>query len=156
VPSPDVLPPSSHPRIAAGLLIRDAAARVVLVDPTYKPLWDLPGGLVEDGESPAAAAAREVQEELGVSLEVGRMLVVDWAPLGDRDRLLFVFDGGVLDDGTLAQLRVDGEELGAFELVAPQDVPSRVPQRLARRIATALAALNGGERYAEHGIACPS
>lgn len=31
-------------RVAADVLIRDASGRVLLVNPTYKPGWDLPGG----------------------------------------------------------------------------------------------------------------
>jgi hypothetical protein len=43
-------------RMAAGALFRDEDGRVLLVDPTYKPTWDLPGGAVEKEESPYAAA----------------------------------------------------------------------------------------------------
>ena len=52
-------------RVAADVLIRDRAGRVLLVDPTYKPDWDLPGGMAEANEAPGAAAARELREELG-------------------------------------------------------------------------------------------
>ena len=48
------------PRVAAGVLIRDDAGRVLLVKPTYKDGWEIPGGYVEKGESPHAAATREV------------------------------------------------------------------------------------------------
>jgi 8-oxo-dGTP diphosphatase len=46
------------------VLFRDAAGRVLLVKPTYKNGWEIPGGYVDAGESPRAAAAREVKEEL--------------------------------------------------------------------------------------------
>ena len=68
-------------RIGAGLICRDADGRVVFVQPTYKPTWEIPGGFVEAGESPAASIAREVREELGVEVPVGRLLVVDWLPV---------------------------------------------------------------------------
>ena len=54
------------PRVAAGALFFDDAGRVLLVHPTYKDTWDIPGGYVERGESPAAACRRELQEELGL------------------------------------------------------------------------------------------
>jgi 8-oxo-dGTP pyrophosphatase MutT (NUDIX family) len=67
-------------RMAAGALFRDEDGRVLLVDPTYKPTWDLPGGAVEKEESPYAACRREVAEELGLDRSPGRVLVVDWVP----------------------------------------------------------------------------
>ena len=36
-------------------------------------LWELPAGLVEPGEDPAAAAAREVEEELGFAVDAAAM-----------------------------------------------------------------------------------
>jgi 8-oxo-dGTP pyrophosphatase MutT (NUDIX family) len=50
---------------------------VLLVRHTYgSRSWDLPGGAIKRGEDPAAAARREVSEELGVS-------VADWRALGE-------------------------------------------------------------------------
>ncbi|WP_208865223.1 NUDIX domain-containing protein [Amycolatopsis rubida] len=46
--------------------------------------WRSPGGLVEDGESPLAACRREVGEELGIDVPVGRLLVVDWRRLAGQ------------------------------------------------------------------------
>jgi 8-oxo-dGTP pyrophosphatase MutT (NUDIX family) len=53
-------------RAVATMLFIDRSGRVLVVKPTYKPGWELPGGSVEDGESPATAATREVDEELGL------------------------------------------------------------------------------------------
>src|SRR5581483_8587882 len=69
---------------AAGLLYVDQEGRVLLVRPTYKPYWEIPGGEVEPGESPRDAARREVREELGCDvLPVGDLLVVDFLPPRD-------------------------------------------------------------------------
>ncbi|MFI6484323.1 NUDIX domain-containing protein [Nonomuraea sp. NPDC050663] len=54
------------------------------MSPTYKPSWDLPDGTAEANESPAAAAQREIKEELGLDIDLGPMLVVDWVPPTDR------------------------------------------------------------------------
>ena len=52
------------PRVAAGALIRNPAGQILLVKPTYKDGWDIPGGYVEPGESPGAACLRELKEEI--------------------------------------------------------------------------------------------
>lgn len=61
--------PGKH--VAAGVLFRDRVNRVLLVEPTYKPNWEIPGGVVEADEAPWAAASRELAEELGWDRPVG-------------------------------------------------------------------------------------
>ncbi|GAA1573100.1 MULTISPECIES: NUDIX hydrolase [Kribbella] len=103
-------------RAAAGVLFRSADGRVLLVEPSYKPNWELPGGVVEAGEAPWDGAVRELDEELGTDRPVGRLLVVDHVQAydGRPDGMLFVFDGGVLDDADVADFVFrDGEILSA-------------------------------------------
>ena len=64
-------------RVIAHVLIRDRSGRVLLCETRFKPDWELPGGIVEQYETPRAGAAREVAEELGIELAVGRLLVVE-------------------------------------------------------------------------------
>src|SRR4051794_34297997 len=64
-------PPMATPRVAAGALIRDVEGRILLVKPTYKDGWDIPGGYVEPGESPADACNREIAEEIGLHRKAG-------------------------------------------------------------------------------------
>jgi 8-oxo-dGTP pyrophosphatase MutT (NUDIX family) len=58
-------------RMAAGVLFRDLIGRVLLVEPSDKPNFEIPGGAVEDDEPPWGAAGREVAEELGWDRPVG-------------------------------------------------------------------------------------
>ena len=97
----------ARPRVAAGVLVHDDQGRILMVKPTYKDGWDIPGGYVEPDESPAQAAERELAEELNLRRTPGRLLVVDWAPHpAEGDKLLFVFDGGTLTDSETASLPV--------------------------------------------------
>jgi 8-oxo-dGTP pyrophosphatase MutT (NUDIX family) len=143
----------SRPYVAAGVLLCDEAGRVMLVRPTYKEHWDIPGGYVEAGETPAQAAAREVREELGIITPVGPLLVADWAPHPDEgDKLLLVFDGGTLTAQQRAAVRLPAEELASYAFHAPAQVTALLVPRLGRRVAAAIDAhLTGRTTYLEHG-----
>src|SRR6185312_756496 len=85
------------PRVSAGVLFVDDQDRVMMLRTTYKAYWDIPGGYIETGESPLHACVREVQEELGLRVEIASLLAIDWAPNPDEgDKILFIFDGGYL------------------------------------------------------------
>ena len=142
---------------AAGALFFDERGRVLLVEPTYKPRWEIPGGVVEPGETPHQGCVREVAEELGLTVPVGRLLVVDWAPHPEQgDKVLFVFDGGPLTAAAVATIRLQADELAAYAFVAGDEVGSWLPPRLARRVTEALRArADGGTRYLEHGVPAP-
>jgi 8-oxo-dGTP diphosphatase len=137
------------PRLAAGVLYRDEAGRVLLVKPTYQDGWDIPGGYVEPGESPKQAAAREVDEELGLTRPIGRLLVVDWAPHPDEgDKLLFIFDGGMLGQG-VDDLVVAKDEIERVEFVVLSEAVDRLPHRILERLTSARAGTD--DPYLEHG-----
>lgn len=62
---------SPHPRQCAGVILRDAQSRVLLVKQAYKlRLWGVPGGVVDPGETPHQAAVREAMEEIGVTVQL--------------------------------------------------------------------------------------
>jgi 8-oxo-dGTP diphosphatase len=130
---------------AAGALITDGAGQVLLVKPNYRDHWSLPGGICEHAEPPHAACAREVREELGLDLPIGRLLVVDWAaPEGDRPNpiMQFVFDGGTLGDS--AAIVLQAEELDACQFTDPAAIASFLPPAIAARVTAALAARASG------------
>jgi 8-oxo-dGTP pyrophosphatase MutT (NUDIX family) len=151
--TPDELPPTAAPRVAAGALFLDTAGRVLMLRPTYKRHWDIPGGYVEPGESPYAACIREVGEELSITPRIGSMLVVDWAPAEhEGDKILYVFDGGTLTDADIRRIAFEDGEITEFRYVEPAGLHDLVPSRLVRRLRTALLARRTGRTiYAEHG-----
>lgn len=133
-------------RVSADLLIRDHAGRILLVDPNYKPDWDLPGGMAEANEPPHAAARREVVEELGLDIHVGELLCIDWVPPhGPWDDLLaFIFDGGRLDDTQTSAIRMADGELNAAEFCTEVEAQQRLRPYVWARLSAALEALKTG------------
>jgi ADP-ribose pyrophosphatase YjhB (NUDIX family) len=133
----------------AGTILRDAQGRILLVEPNYRAdgSWLLPGGTVESdqGETPRMAARREAAEEIGLDIEPGPLLAVDWVPGANRPPLVsYLFDGGVLDTTQLAAIRLQEAELTDWRLVAPEEADSYLAGDLARRIKAALGALAAG------------
>ncbi|MFE0043169.1 NUDIX domain-containing protein [Streptomyces albireticuli] len=145
-------------RVAADVVLRNAAGEFLLVKPTYKPGWDLPGGMAEANEAPERAAARELREELGLTAVIRQLLVVDWvAPHGPwDDQLAFIFDGGVLDEVAVTSLRPHDYELSELRFVRACEAKGLLRERLSRRFEAAVHALaGGGPRYLRNGERSP-
>lgn len=147
-------------RTAAAVLFTNEDGEVLLCEPVYKQVWDLPGGAVEAGESLHAAAVREVGEEIGLAVRPGRLLVVDWVPPleGRSEAVVVIFDGGVLSGDRAAAIRLDERELRSWAWAAVDDMGQRMPVRplVQRRIAAALEALGTGRTlYLEQGVGVP-
>ncbi|MGW1229418.1 NUDIX domain-containing protein [Streptomyces sp. NPDC002530] len=142
------------PKVLAGAacLFRDALGRVLLVEPNYREGWTLPGGTIEsaDGETPRQAARRESAEEIGLDLEPGRLLSVDWTRGTARPPIVaHVYDGGVLDDETLKAIRLQEEELLSWKLVEPAELDAYLPGALLFRVRASLEVLDSGAGTAE-------
>ncbi|MFI8928261.1 NUDIX domain-containing protein [Streptomyces sp. NPDC053474] len=131
-------------RVAADVLLRDTAGRVLLVNPTYKPGWDLPGGMAEDNEPPEETVPRELREELGLHIVPCGLLVVDWvAPHGPwDDQIAFIFDGGTID--APAELHPHDDELSEARFVPVETALTLVGVRMRRRLECAVRALHDG------------
>jgi 8-oxo-dGTP pyrophosphatase MutT (NUDIX family) len=141
-------------RAISQMLIRDTADRVLLCELTYKQDWDLPGGVVEVGESPQLAVAREVEEELGLPLEAGTLLLTDWLPPwgGWDDAICLVFDGGTHDPVVADKIVKQEREIRAAAFCTLDEVRDRTADFTARRVEAALANLKApGPAYTESG-----
>jgi 8-oxo-dGTP diphosphatase len=119
--------------ILAGCIIKDSDGKVLLMhrNTPKRVQWEVPGGIVEDGETPAEAAAREVMEELDLTVTVvrdvgdkhfeedGERHAYHWfeAVIQDRGQpRLTGSDDGIHDDVryfSLAEMRQMFDELSA-------------------------------------------
>jgi 8-oxo-dGTP pyrophosphatase MutT (NUDIX family) len=145
-------------RAISQLLVRDVEGRVLLCRLTYKQDWDLPGGVVEVGESPQLAVSREVEEELALQLPAGRLLLTDWLPpwSGWDDALCLVFDGGAHDGALLEGMVRQEREIRDAAFCTVDEVRARCADFTARRVEAALANLaGGGPPYTESGRSGP-
>ena len=142
-------------RMSAGLLFHDGEDRVLLVEPVYKPYWEIPGGTVEADESPYSAAVREIHEELALAVTPGRLLATDWTPPrpGRTEGVHLVFDGGVLAPDRAAGIRLPADELRGWAWCTESEAAARLSGLLARRVAAATRArTEGRSAYLENGV----
>lgn len=119
-----------------------AKGRVLLQLRADQPVWNLPGGLVESGESLAAAAIREVREETGLVVRPTRLVGVYSRPLwraGGNHQILFAAEPVA---GDLADF--DPGETRAARFFAPDALPDTLIWWHRRWIADALAGVGGG------------
>jgi 8-oxo-dGTP diphosphatase len=127
-------------RMAAGAIFRDEQARVLLVKPTYKEGWDIPGGVVEANESPRAACEREVLEELGLQVSACQLVIVDYIEASNTrlEGVQFIFDCGILVDAVAAQIVLPANELSEYRFVARARLYAYLSPPKTQRIATAV------------------
>ncbi|WP_188188725.1 NUDIX domain-containing protein [Nonomuraea sp. SYSU D8015] len=134
-------------RVIAGAAayITDEKGRVLLVDPNYRDHWNFPGGIIDAGEHPAQACAREVTEEVGLELEVGRLLTVAWvdhAPGLPYPLVNFMFDcGEVASD---VSITLQAEELDDYGFFTVEEAGRLLASHAHQRLLAAVAARESG------------
>ena len=135
--TPDQLPMIP---VSAGALIFDSAGRLLILNPTYKSGWTIPGGVMEaDGETPWQACRREVREECGLDVCDGRLACTDFRPArpGRPGGIRFLFDCGRADDAALAAIALQPEEISQYRLAELEVALTLLRPALRRRVRAA-------------------
>jgi 8-oxo-dGTP diphosphatase len=123
--------------VSAGALIFDRAGRLLILKPTYKSGWTIPGGIMEaDGETPWQACQREVREECGLEVSRAQLACMDFRLQrdGNPGGIRFLFDCGALADSALARVVLQPEEISEHRLVPVAEALSLLRAPIRRRV----------------------
>jgi ADP-ribose pyrophosphatase YjhB (NUDIX family) len=140
---------TNRKKVSVGGIARDRDGRILLVNPSYKERWDLPGGILERGEDPAAGLRREIAEELGVRCRVGELRAVDYGAAdwegAEVITLTFLVD---LQPATPAAFDFTDGEIAEAAFYPSADALELVTPRMSDRLRVALRLVAAGP----HGI----
>ncbi|MEK7620942.1 MAG: NUDIX hydrolase [Patescibacteria group bacterium] len=111
---------------AAAVVAVNEKGEMLVVKASYKHYWSLPGGVVDESESPRAAAARELFEETAIKLQEKDIQLAGVTYRqphdGHKDSVYFLFKASV--DSSVA-FKPDGEEIETIEWLAPKEFRKR-------------------------------
>lgn len=129
------------PRIpaSAGALIWNRKGRLLILKPTYKSGWTIPGGIIEaDGETPWEACRRETNEECGLDVRQGDLVCVDFLRPrpGRPGGMRFLFDCGAFDRSALAGIVLQEAEISRYRLARIDRALRLLSGPIRRRVAT--------------------
>jgi 8-oxo-dGTP pyrophosphatase MutT (NUDIX family) len=144
---PASLPVPAIP-VSAGAMIFDRSGRLLILKPTYKSGWTIPGGVMEaNGETPWDACRREVREECGLDVRSGRLACVDFrrprparpassgkpAKPANPGGIRFLFDCGQLADVSFAAMVLQPAEISEYRL-AERDAFQQWIERIKKQL----------------------
>jgi 8-oxo-dGTP diphosphatase len=132
-----VTEPRARTLVVAGLIIGDDL-RVLITqrraDQALALQWEFPGGKVEPGEAPVAALVRELREELGVTVAVGRIWDVLFHAYPAFDLVMLVYACRIVDGSPRPVEVADLAWVAAHDLARWDILPADRPlvERLGR------------------------
>ena len=129
--------------MAVSALFLNKKGEVLIVKPTYRQDWLLPGGLVEEAESPRKACAREISEELNLTIPLSRLLCIEYHSndTEQTESVQFVFYGGLLEELQLPSIILQASELSEYRFVPREEAQHLLSCKLAKRLPYCLQAL---------------
>lgn len=120
-----------HFTIGTFAIILDSEKRVLLCHRRDFDLWNLPGGKLEQGESPWEGVMREVKEETGLDVSVDRLAGIYYK--SEKNEIVFSFVCTITSGGI--QL---SQEADKVEYFAPNSLPKNTSPKQVERITDAI------------------
>jgi len=124
--------------IAVGILLFDDEGKLLILKPSYKDDWSIPGGVVEKGESPIEALKRETMEEIGFVPRIDKLLIVDTK--AERilnyleDSIQMIFLGKKLSLNEIREMEIDNKEIVDFKFVELEKAKKILSAKIFNRI----------------------
>ncbi|MGC9599370.1 MAG: NUDIX hydrolase [Minisyncoccia bacterium] len=137
-------------RMGTGALIFNEKSEVLIVKPTYKGHWSVPGGVVDANESPREACMREIKEEIGLIMPELHFICVAYQRNSGTEKgesLQFMFYGGVLIQDTIEQIVISKEEIAEFKFVDMKMALSLLNSALANRLSLSMEAIKKNQPF---------
>lgn len=141
-------------RMGVGCLIFDSREKVLILKPTYKDCWLLPGGVIETSESPRQACIRELKEETGIDCRPTNLLCVDYVVdrLSALESIQFIFLVGTI--GHDISITIPKQEISTYKFLELKQAIPMLGVNSQRRLQSCLPYLQKSQRtvYLENGM----
>ncbi|WP_351237634.1 NUDIX hydrolase [Streptomyces sp. NPDC002133] len=141
--------------VYASMFFTDTEDRpLCLRSPNRGEVWQLPGGVMDAGETPWETAVRETREETGIVLTGARPLLLTHFATIDKawtvPRIGFIFDGGTLTPNQLGAIALDADEHDGWDVRTLADWEAEmIPANYARLAAAYTARHHPRDGYVE-------
>lgn len=104
-----------------GVIFDPSLEKILLIKRRDVPVWVLPGGGIDEGESPEKAVLREVQEETGYTVKIQRK-IGEYSPLCRLARFTHVYECAIVDGKPTL-----GDETAGIQFFPYSSLPHRIP-----------------------------
>lgn len=139
--------------LGAKIILTNSHGEVLIVETTYRPGWQLIGGVVNKDESPLQAVLRETKEEIGLELPTNRLTFRGTGytkPQHGIPGVLSLVFAAQLTNDEVSNIATQEKEIKKFSFVSPEELPrEETNPSLAEVIAFHEAGTDAG--YVENG-----
>jgi 8-oxo-dGTP diphosphatase len=125
-------------RVAVGVLLFNDKHEILILKPSYKEDWTIPGGVVNEYESPIEAALRETKEEIDLDIKLEQCLIIDYVkyPIENEqsESLQIIFLGKQMSAEQFATMKIDNNEIIEAKFVVLSEAYRLLGTKLSKRV----------------------